>query len=80
MRTREGMKVAKAKGRQSKRPPARQATQGSVPRQEAHLVTLYHAGEHSMSELAELFPLPAPRCIGPSSATRPGSSTLRRQP
>ena len=49
MRTREGMRVAKAKGRlRGKRPKL-------TPRQEAHLVALHHAGEHTTSELAELF-------------------------
>lgn len=49
MRTREGMKIAKAKQHlRGKRPKL------SV-RQEAHLVELREAGEHSTSELAELF-------------------------
>lgn len=49
MRTREGMKVAKAKGRLRGKQPKLN------PRQEAHLVALYHAGEHTISELEELF-------------------------
>jgi DNA invertase Pin-like site-specific DNA recombinase len=44
LRTREGMKVAKAKGR----------LRGN-PRQEAHLVALHRAGEHSTAELGDLF-------------------------
>jgi len=49
MRTREGMKVAKAKGRlRGKQPKLR-------PKQEAHLVELYAAGQHTTAELAELF-------------------------
>ncbi|MHA6625346.1 recombinase family protein [Pseudonocardia sichuanensis] len=49
MRTREGMKVARAKGRlRGKKPKL-------SPRQEAHLVELHHAGAHSSAELAELF-------------------------
>jgi DNA invertase Pin-like site-specific DNA recombinase len=49
MRTREGMKVAKAKGRlQGKKPKL-------SPSQEQHLVKLYQAGEHTGSQLAELF-------------------------
>jgi DNA invertase Pin-like site-specific DNA recombinase len=49
MRTREGMKVARAKGRlRGKKPKL-------SPRQEAHLVALHHAGAHTSSELAELF-------------------------
>ncbi|MBT2535132.1 recombinase family protein [Arthrobacter sp. ISL-69] len=48
-RTREGMKIAKAKGRlRGKKPKL-------SPRQEAHLVQLHSAGEHTMYELAELF-------------------------
>jgi len=49
MRTREGMKVAKAKGRLRGKQPKLNA------RQEAHLVTLHAAGEHTTAELAELF-------------------------
>jgi DNA invertase Pin-like site-specific DNA recombinase len=49
LRTREGMKVAKAKGRlRGKQPKLK-------PRQEAHLVALYEGGDHSTGELAELF-------------------------
>ena len=49
LRTCEGMKVAKAKGRlRGKQPKLK-------PRQEAHLVELHRAGEHSTAELAELF-------------------------
>lgn len=49
MRTREGMKVAKAKGRLRGKQPK------LSPRQEAHLVDLYRAGEHTIGELEELF-------------------------
>ena len=49
MRTREGMKVAKAKGRLRGKQPKLSA------RQEAHLVELYAAGAHTSAELAELF-------------------------
>src|SRR6476620_1718459 len=49
LRTREGMKVAKAKGRlRGKKPKLK-------PNQEAHLVGLLQAGEHSTAELADLF-------------------------
>ena len=48
-RTREGMKVAKAKGRlRGKRPKL-------VPRQEAHLLELHRAGTYTSAELAALF-------------------------
>ena len=49
LRTGEGMKVAKAKGR----------LRGTRPKlnrkQEAHLVSLVHSGENSTAEVAELF-------------------------
>jgi len=49
MRTREGMKIAKAKGRlRGKQPKLK-------PAQEAHLVELWRAGKHTSAELAELF-------------------------
>ena len=48
-RTREGMKVAKAKGRLRGKQPK------LGTRQEAHLVALHRAGEHTTAELAELF-------------------------
>jgi DNA invertase Pin-like site-specific DNA recombinase len=47
--TREGMKVAKAKGRLPGKQPKLSAAQ------EAHLVALHRAGMHTSSELAELF-------------------------
>jgi DNA invertase Pin-like site-specific DNA recombinase len=49
LRTREGMKVAKAKGRLKGKSPKLSRTQ------EAHLVALHEAGEHTGAELAELF-------------------------
>jgi DNA invertase Pin-like site-specific DNA recombinase len=49
MRTREGMAIAKAKGRlRGKQPKLK-------PAQEAHLVTLWNGGAHTSAELAELF-------------------------
>ena len=42
------MRVAKAKGRRGKQPKLN-------PRQEAHLVALHRAGEHSTAELGDLF-------------------------
>jgi DNA invertase Pin-like site-specific DNA recombinase len=49
MRTREGMRVAKAKGRlRGKQPKLNR-------RQEAHLVALHRAGEYSTAELGDLF-------------------------
>ena len=49
MRTREGMKIAKAKGRLRGKQPKLN------PRQEAHLIALHRAGELSTAELADLF-------------------------
>lgn len=48
-RTREGMKVAKAKGRLRGKQPKLN------PRQETHLAALYAGGEYTTSELADLF-------------------------
>jgi DNA invertase Pin-like site-specific DNA recombinase len=49
LRTREGMKVAKAKGRLRGKQPKLSR------KQEAHLVSLVHSGEYSTLEVAELF-------------------------
>lgn len=49
LRTREGMKIAKAKGRLRGRKPKLNS------RQEAHLVQLLDSVEHSTTELADLF-------------------------
>ncbi|HEX9228086.1 MAG TPA: recombinase family protein, partial [Arthrobacter sp.] len=49
MRTREGMKVAKAKGRLRGKQPK------LTVKQENHLLELHAAGEYSKAELAELF-------------------------
>ena len=49
MRTREGMKVAKAKGRLRGKQPKLSA------KQEEHLLELHIAGEHSKAELAEFY-------------------------
>jgi len=48
-RTREGMAVARAKGRLRGRKPKLSS------KQEAHLVELWRAGKHTTAELAELF-------------------------
>ncbi|MHA7299585.1 recombinase family protein, partial [Pseudarthrobacter sp. MDT3-1] len=48
-RTREGMAVAKAKGRLRRKQPKLSKTQ------EAHLVSVHRAGTHTTVEIAELF-------------------------
>jgi DNA invertase Pin-like site-specific DNA recombinase len=48
-RTREGMQVAKSKGRLRGKQPKLSKSQ------EAHLVSLYNAGNHTTAEIAELF-------------------------
>lgn len=48
-RTREGMAMAKAKGRLRGKQPK------LSPKQEAHLVTLHRDGRHTSAELAEMF-------------------------
>jgi DNA invertase Pin-like site-specific DNA recombinase len=50
-RTREGMAVARAKGRLRGKQPM------LSPQQQAHLVELYGAGAHTIGELEELFPV-----------------------
>ena len=49
LRTREGMRIAKAKGRLRGKQPKLN------PRQEAHLVALLKSGEYSTAELGDLF-------------------------
>jgi DNA invertase Pin-like site-specific DNA recombinase len=49
MRTREGMAIAKAKGRLRGKQPKLN------PRQQRHLLELHGRGEHTINELAELF-------------------------
>ncbi len=49
LRTKEGMQIAKAKGRLNGRPPKLN------PRQTAHLLAMSEAGELSPGELADLF-------------------------
>ena len=48
-RTREGMQIAKAKGRLRGKQPK------LSPAQEKHLVALHHGGKHTSTEIAELF-------------------------
>jgi len=65
------MKVAKAKGRLRGKQPKLSATQ------EAHLVKLYCAREHTISELEELFPVTRStiyRAIARAGGRSPASS------
>jgi DNA invertase Pin-like site-specific DNA recombinase len=54
LRTREGMAIARAKGRLKGRAPKLSATR------QAHLLKLHAAGEHTVVELAELFEVSRP--------------------
>jgi DNA invertase Pin-like site-specific DNA recombinase len=54
LRTREGMAIAKAKGKLRGKQPKLTA------RQQAHLVQLHTAGGHTIAELAELFSVSRP--------------------
>ncbi len=65
MRTREGMKVARAKGRLRGKQPK------LSPTQEAHLVSLYAAGEHTIGELEDCSQSHARRSTARSLAVTP---------
>jgi DNA invertase Pin-like site-specific DNA recombinase len=54
IRTREGLAIARAAGRLKGTQPKLTA------RQRVHLLTLVHAGEHTVAELAELFSVSRP--------------------
>jgi DNA invertase Pin-like site-specific DNA recombinase len=54
IRTREGLAIARAAGRLKGKQPKLTA------RQRVHLLTLVHAGEHTVAELAELFSVSRP--------------------
>ncbi|MCP3819802.1 recombinase family protein [Streptomyces sp. A3M-1-3] len=49
MRTREGMAVARSKGKLKGKQPK------LTPRQQAHLIKEHRSGEHTIADLAELF-------------------------
>jgi len=72
LRTREGMLVAKAKGRLKGKPPKLSVSQ------QAHLIKLLKTGEHSIPELAELFAVSRAtvyRAIQRAESARIASST-----
>ena len=54
LRTREGMAIARAKGRLRGKQPKLSG------RQQAHLVQLHQSGQHTIAELAELFSVSRP--------------------
>ena len=63
MRTREGMKVARAKGRLRGKQPE------LSPRQEAHFVALHQAGTHTSAELFSVARLTVYRAIQRAGGT-----------
>ena len=76
LRTREGMAIARAKGRLRGKQPRLSA------RQQAHLVQLHQSGQHTIAELAELFSVSRPtvyrvleRARGTSTSLLAGNAT-----
>jgi DNA invertase Pin-like site-specific DNA recombinase len=69
LRTKEGMRVAKAKGRLRGRRPKLNA------RQVAHLVSLIAAGEHSIAEVADLFGVSRPTVYRALQRSRNATTT-----
>ncbi|MFB6985268.1 recombinase family protein [Streptomyces sp. NPDC056178] len=70
MRTREGMAVAKAKGKLRGKQPK------LTVRQQAHLVKEHRSGEHTIADLAELFSVSRAtvyRVLERSRTTQPGA-------
>src|SRR4029450_3606791 len=70
-RTREGMQVAKAKGRLRGKQPKLPA------REQAHLLELHRAGGHTSAELAELFGVARATVYEPSASPAPPSTNRR---
>ena len=73
LRTREEMKVAKAKGRLRGKQPK------LSPRQEAHLVALMKAGEYSSAELGDLFSVARSTVYRAVERTQPGNVPSAKQ-
>jgi DNA invertase Pin-like site-specific DNA recombinase len=76
LRTREGMAIARAKGRLRGKRPKLSA------RQQAHLVQLHQSRQHTIAELAELFSVSRPtvyrvleRARGTSTSLSAGNAT-----
>lgn len=77
MRTREGMQVAKAKGRLKGKKPK------LSPTQEKHLVELWKAGEHTGAELAQEFGVARStvyRAVERAGARTVGVETVENRP
>ena len=77
MRTREGMAIARAKGRLRGRQPKLSA------RQRALLIDLQAKGEHTIAELAEMFSVSRPtvyRVLGGGTGGAAGTRPARRLP
>ena len=73
MRTREGMKVAKAKGRlRGKQPKLK-------PAQEAHLVGLWHAGKRTSADLFSVARSTAHRAVARAGEPAPASAAAHEQ-
>jgi DNA invertase Pin-like site-specific DNA recombinase len=70
MRTREGMAIARAKGRLRGKQPKLSA------RQQAHLVQLHQSGQHTIAELAELFSVSRPTVYRVLERARGTSTSL----
>jgi hypothetical protein len=76
-RTREGMRVAKAKGHLRGKQPKLN------PRQEAHLVELLHSGQYSTAEIGDLFGVARStvyRAVVRSKAAATSSRTITPEP
>jgi hypothetical protein len=72
LRTREGMAIARAKGKLRGRQPKLSSAQ------QAHLIKLHGSGEHSIAELAELLGVATNGVPGPRA--RPAGVTLAPYP
>ena len=70
LRTREGMAIARAKGRLRGKQPKLSA------RQQAHLVQLHRSGQHTIAELAELFSVSRPTVYRVLERARGTSTSL----
>ena len=70
LRTREGMAIARAKGRLRGKQPKLSA------RQQAHLVQLHQSGQHTIAELAELFSVSRPTVYRVLERARRTSTSL----